>query len=75
MQTPTPDWLRYEAKIMRQAGQRIWSESEDLLARATALNRAAQTLEAMAEEQEDLARIQQLSGGPVQVSRRKERAA
>ena len=61
---------------MRQAAKRIWSESEDLLARATALNRAAQKLEAMAEEQEDVARIQRLAGGPVTVRRpRKARAA
>lgn len=74
MTTPTPDCLRQEARIMRAAAKRIWSESEDLLARATALNRAAQKLEAMAEEHEDIQRIQALAGRPVQLAK-KARAA
>jgi cytochrome c556 len=74
MTTPTPDCLRQEARIMRSAAKRIWSESEDLLARATALNRAAQKLEAEADTLEDIQRIQTLHGGPVRLAR-KERVA
>lgn len=74
MTTPTPECLRQEARAMRAAAKRIWSESEDLLARATALNRAAQKLEMMAEEREDIERIQALAGQPVRLAR-KARAA
>lgn len=74
MTMPAPDCLRHEARIMRAAAKRIWSESEDLLARATALNRAAQKLEAMADDEEDLARIAALAGRPVRLTK-KARAA
>ncbi len=71
---PTSAHLRQEAKLMRQSGERVWVESEETLLRAKALIRCAQQLEAQADELDDVAQIQRLSGGAVTI-RRKERTA
>lgn len=55
--------------MMRAAAKRIWAESEALLARATALNRAAREIEAMADDRDDIARVQALAGRPVRLAK------
>jgi DNA polymerase/3'-5' exonuclease PolX len=72
MLRPTPDALRQEARILYRTAERVRCEGEELIARATALKQAARALEEHAADLEDVARIQRLAGGPVQVRRSKE---
>lgn len=57
--------LREEAKHLRWTANRVWRESEDLLSRATALKSQASSLEARAEELEDLEEVRLIAGDTV----------